>query len=56
MVIGCGAASSVGCQGSTLAVEKELVKAMCRGDSALLGRTNAGAHCAPPLLNRLSEQ
>ena len=42
-VIGCGAASSVGCQGSSLAVEKEWVKAMCCGDSALLGRTNAGA-------------
>lgn len=47
-VIGCGAASSVGCQGSTLAVEKEWVKAMCQGDSALLGRRNAGARGMPP--------
>lgn len=47
VVIGCGAASSVGCQGSTLAVEKEWVKAMCQGDSALLGRKNAGACCVP---------
>jgi len=47
MVIGCGAVSSVGCQGSTLAVEREWVKALCTGDSALLARKNSGKriHC-----------
>lgn len=43
-VIGFGAVSSVGCQGSTLAVEREWVKALCAGDSAMLARRNAGAN------------
>ena len=41
-VIMCGAMSSVGRQGSTLAVEREWVKAMCAGDSMLLARKNSG--------------
>ena len=41
-VIGCGAVSSIGCQGSQLAVEREWVKALCAGDSVTLARKNSG--------------
>ena len=48
-VIGSGAVSSVGSQGSTLAVEREWVKALCAGDSALLARKNSGKRKLPML-------
>ena len=41
--IGLGSASSVGCQGSALSVEREWTKALCRGSSVALARLNAGA-------------
>ena len=37
-----GAVSSVGCQGSSLSVEREWTKALCQGDSASLASLNAG--------------
>ena len=40
-----GAVSSVGCQGSSLSVEREWTKALCQGDSASLASLNAGEHC-----------
>ena len=36
------AISSVGCQGSSLSVEREWTKALCQGDSASLAGLNAG--------------
>ncbi len=43
LTIGVGSASSVGCQGSALSVEREWTKALCRGDSGALALLNAGA-------------
>lgn len=45
LTIGLGSASSVGCQGSALSVEREWTKALCTDDSAALATLNAG----PPL-------
>ena len=39
-----GSVSSVGCQGSSLSVEREWTKALCHGDSASLASLNAGIH------------
>ena len=39
----CGSAASVGGMGSTLAIERQWTKALCRGDSAALSAMNAGA-------------
>ena len=36
------AVSSIGCQGSSLSVEREWTKALCQGDSASLAGLNAG--------------
>lgn len=40
--ISIGSVSSVGCQGSSLSVEREWTKALCQGDSATLASLNAG--------------
>ncbi|BDA48594.1 Solute carrier family 40 member 1 [Coccomyxa sp. Obi] len=42
LTIGVGSASSVGCQGSALSVEREWTKALCQGDSGALALLNAG--------------
>ena len=48
VTISTGAVSSVGCQGSSLSVEREWTKALCQGDSASLASLNAGAiQCNP---------
>ena len=41
-LIFAAAISSVGCQGSSLSVEREWTKALCQGDSASLAGLNAG--------------
>ena len=53
------AISSIGCQGSSLSVEREWTKALCQGDSAYLASLNAGglppprACTTPPQLHAL---
>lgn len=42
LVIAIGSASSVGCQGSALSVEREWTKTLCNGNSAALAKLNAG--------------
>jgi len=39
----CGSAASVGSMGSTLTVERQWVKALCRGDTTALAAMNSGA-------------
>ena len=41
-LIFAAAVSSIGCQGSSLSVEREWTKALCQGDSASLAGLNAG--------------
>ncbi len=53
LTIGVGSASSVGCQGSALSVEREWTKALCRGDSGALALLNAGAALCVPVLSPL---
>ncbi len=43
LTVALGSASSVGCQGSALSVEREWTKALCQGDSTALTVLNAGA-------------
>lgn len=40
--IACGATASVGSMGSTLAVERQWTKALCRGDTTALAAMNSG--------------
>ncbi len=41
-----GSISTIGCQGTSLSVDREWTKALCHGDSAALASLNAGVHAS----------